>query len=72
MNNDREGMLTKVSPWLLRIRDWIDPLVRRLCQNTERRDQMRRERIATWGFRSKWTKRDAKPVGIEHRVTVNM
>ena len=26
----------------------------------------------TRGFRSKWTKRDAKPVGIEHRVTVKM
>jgi hypothetical protein len=49
MNNDRvQDMITKASPWLQRIRGWIDPLVRRLCQNTERRDQTRRERIAAW------------------------
>jgi hypothetical protein len=56
MNEDQErstaariqAMLSVISPWWQRIRDWIGPWVRRLCQNTEQRDQARRERIAAW------------------------
>jgi hypothetical protein len=41
-------MLDEIRHWLQQIREWIDPWVRRLRQNTERRDQTRRERITAW------------------------